>query len=59
MNSNPQPKRPGMRATALALAAFLALLSFGCSGGEKDKEPVVSVESALVQRTRLQRTVTA
>jgi len=48
-----------MRATVLALAALLALLSFGCSGGEKEKEPVVSVESALVQRTRLQRTVTA
>lgn len=48
-----------MRATLLALAALLALLSFGCSGGEKEKEPVVSVESALVQRTRLQRTVTA
>jgi len=59
MNSNHQPRKPGRRATALALAAFLALLSFGCSGGEKEKEPVVSVESALVQRTRLQRTVTA
>jgi len=43
---------------AAGLAALLALLSFGCSGKEKEKEPVVSVESALVQRTRLQRTVT-
>lgn len=59
MNSNHQPRKQGRRATALALAAFLALLSFGCSGGEKEKEPVVSVESALVQRTQLQRTVTA
>ena len=59
MNSNRQHKNPGRRATALALAALLGLLSFGCSGGEKEKEPVVSVESALVQRTRLQRTVTA
>lgn len=44
---------------AACVAALLALLSFGCSGKEKEKEPVVSVESALVQRTRLQRTVTA
>lgn len=59
MNRNHQPRKPGRRATALALSALLALLSFGCSGGEKEKEPVVSVESALVQRTRLQRIVTA
>ena len=59
MNNNRQHKRLGRRAAALALAALVGLLSFGCSGGEKEKEPVVSVESALVQRTRLQRTVTA
>ena len=44
---------------AAGLATLLALISFGCSGKEKEKEPVVSVESALVQRTKLERTVTA
>jgi multidrug efflux pump subunit AcrA (membrane-fusion protein) len=57
--SNPQPKKPTQRAVAAYVAALLALISFGCSGKEKEKEPVVSVESALVQRTSLQRTVTA
>jgi HlyD family secretion protein len=56
---NQQPRKQTRRAVAAGLAALLALLSFGCSGKEKEKEPVVSVESALVQRTRLQRTVTA
>src|SRR6185437_13874838 len=56
---NQQPTKQTRRALAAAVAALLALLSFGCSGKEKEKEPVVSVESALVQRTRLQRTVTA
>ncbi|HTM40015.1 MAG TPA: efflux RND transporter periplasmic adaptor subunit [Terriglobales bacterium] len=55
---NQQPRKQTRRAVAAGLAALLALLSFGCSGKEKEKEPVVSVESALVQRTRLQRTVT-
>ena len=39
--------------------ALLALISSGCSGGEKDKEPVVTVGSALAQRAKLQRTVSA
>lgn len=56
---NQQPTKPTRRAVAAGVAALLALVSFGCSGKEKEKEPVVSVESALVQRTRLQRTVTA
>jgi HlyD family secretion protein len=56
---NQQPTKPARRAVAACVAALLALVSFGCSGKEKEKEPVVSVESALVQRTRLQRTVTA
>jgi len=56
---NQQPRKQTRRAVAACVAALLALLSFGCSGKEKEKEPVVSVESALVQRTRLQRTVTA
>jgi HlyD family secretion protein len=59
MSRNQQQTRLGRRAAA-GMAAFLALtISFGCSGGEKGKEPVVAVESALVQRTGLQRTVTA
>ena len=57
--TNQQPTKQIRCAVAAGLAALLALLSFGCSGKEKEKEPVVSVESALVQRTRLQRTVTA
>jgi len=56
---NQQPTKPARRAVAACVAALLALVSFGCSGKEREKEPVVSVESALVQRTRLQRTVTA
>lgn len=44
-----------MAAATLALLA----LALGCSGHEKEKEPVVSVESAVAQRTTLQRTVTA
>ena len=48
------------RGAAAGIAAFLSLvICFGCSGGEKEKEPVVAVESTLVQRTELQRTVTA
>jgi len=41
------------------LTALLPLALCGCSGKEKEKEPVVAVESALVQRASLQRTVTA
>ena len=59
MTRKQQPTKLGKRAAAATLAAFLALLTFGCSKDEKDKEPVVGVESALVQRTSLQRTVTA
>ncbi|HLK32734.1 MAG TPA: efflux RND transporter periplasmic adaptor subunit [Terriglobales bacterium] len=51
--------RTGRRAAAASAAVLLALLSWGCSGKEKEKEPVVTVESALVQRTALRRTVTA
>jgi multidrug efflux pump subunit AcrA (membrane-fusion protein) len=56
---NQQPAKLTRRVAAAGVAALLALVSFGCSEKEKEKEPVVSVESALVQRTRLQRTVTA
>ena len=56
---NQQPATQTRRVVTAGLAALLALISSGCSGKEKEKEPVVSVESALVQRTRLQRTVTA
>ena len=59
MSRNRKQTRLGRRA-APGIAAVLALvISCGCSGGEKEKEPVVAVESALVQRTELQRTVTA
>src|SRR5579864_273270 len=54
-----QPTKLSRRAVAAGVVTLLALLSFGCSGKEKEKEPVVSVESALVQRSSLQRTVTA
>ena len=54
-----QPNHPGRRSAALVLTALLPLALFGCSGKEKEKEPVVAVESALVQRASLQRTVTA
>ena len=47
------------RGAGAAVLALLALVHFGCSGSEKEKEPVVVVESALVQRARLQRTVGA
>lgn len=47
------------RRTAAAALAVAALISAGCSGGEKEREPVVSVETATVQRTSLQRTVSA
>ncbi len=57
--SKQQLTKPTRRTLAACVAALLALISFGCSGKEKEKEPVVSVESALVQRTSLQRTVTA
>src|SRR5690349_12916751 len=56
---NQQPRKQTRRAVAAGVVTLLALLSFGCSGKEKEKEPVVSVESALVQRSSLQRTVTA
>src|SRR5579872_4793850 len=59
MGANHKIMRTGRRAAAASAAVLLALLSWGCSGKEKEKEPVVTVESALVQRTRLQRTVTA
>ncbi|HYL96851.1 MAG TPA: efflux RND transporter periplasmic adaptor subunit [Terriglobales bacterium] len=54
-----QPTKLSRRVVAAGVVTLLALLSFGCSGKEKEKEPVVSVESALVQRSSLQRTVTA
>jgi multidrug efflux pump subunit AcrA (membrane-fusion protein) len=47
------------RCLGAAALAFLALLCFGCSGGEKEKEPVVTVESAVVQRATLERRVSA
>lgn len=59
MSRTRQPNQPGRRAAALTVAALLALAFLGCSGKEKDKEPVVAVESALVQRASLQQTVTA
>lgn len=40
-------------------AALLVLLPAGCSKAEKEKQPVVTVESALVRRTNLQRVVGA
>ena len=46
-----------LAAALLALAACLSLS--GCSGEEKNKEPVVTVETAPVQKTTLERTVTA
>ena len=49
----------GSRGVQAAALAFCALVTFGCGGKEKEKEPVVSVESAVVQRTALQRTVNA
>lgn len=59
MSRTRQHNQPGRRAAALVLAALMALPLFGCSGKDKDKEPVVAVESALVQRASLQQTVTA
>ncbi|HKW24537.1 MAG TPA: efflux RND transporter periplasmic adaptor subunit [Terriglobales bacterium] len=59
ISRNQQPTKRTRRVAAAGLAALVALVSFGCSGKEKEKEPVVSVESALVQRTKLERTVTA
>jgi HlyD family secretion protein len=59
MTRNRQQKKLGRRGGVVFLTAVLALLSFGCSEKEKEKEPVVSVESALVQRTELRRSVTA
>jgi|SRR5579871_175833 len=59
MGANHKIMRTGRRAAAASAAVLLALLSWGCSGKEKEKEPVVTVESALVQRTALRRTVTA
>jgi multidrug efflux pump subunit AcrA (membrane-fusion protein) len=56
---NQQLTKTTRRTVAACVAALLALISFGCSGKEKEKEPVVNVESALVQRARLERTVTA
>jgi len=47
------------RGAQAAALAFWALITFGCGGKEKEKEPVVTVESAVVQRTTLQRTVSA
>lgn len=56
---NRQPTKQSRRVVTAGLVALVTLLSFGCSGKEKEKEPVVSVESALVQRAKLERTVTA
>jgi multidrug efflux pump subunit AcrA (membrane-fusion protein) len=49
----------GARLGAAGLACILAISFAGCSGGEKEKEPVVTVEAALVQKAELRRTVTA
>ena len=58
MMANP-PLRLVRRGIVLSAAAVFALLPAGCSKGEKEKQPVVTVESALARRTNLQRVVSA
>src|SRR5512140_2221134 len=55
-------RRPGTRhrirtATAVAIASLL--LSAGCSSEKGDKEPVVTVHVAPVEKTTIQHTVQA
>lgn len=53
------PLRLVKRGIVFGAAAVFALLPAGCSKGEKEKQPVVTVESALARRTNLQRVVSA
>ncbi|MGE5205655.1 MAG: efflux RND transporter periplasmic adaptor subunit [Chlamydiota bacterium] len=59
MSQNRAQSKLASRRVGAAALALLALVPFGCSDNKKEKEPVVAVESALVQRARLQRTVSA
>ncbi len=59
MNVNLTSLRRESRSAGAAALALLAIIAFGCGGKEGEKEPVVTVESAPVQRTRLQRMVSA
>lgn len=55
-------RRPGTRPrilTASALAIGALLLSLGCSSDKGDKEPVVTVHVAPVEKTAIQHTVQA
>lgn len=53
------PLRLVKRGIVFGAAAVFALLPAGCSKGEKEKQPVVTVESALARRTNLQRVLSA
>lgn len=58
MIANP-PLRLVKRGIVFGAAAVFALLPAGCSKNEKEKQPVVAVESALARRANLQRVVSA
>ena len=59
MAANSQPTSRAARIAALGSALAVLLAGIGCSSAEKQKEPVVTVQSALVNRTTLRQVVGA
>lgn len=59
MAANPQPTSRAARLAALGSAVAVLLAWMGCSNSEKQKEPVVAVQSAVVNRATLRRVVSA
>jgi len=51
------PRRRRFAVPELAAAAGLLLLAAGCSSDKADKEPVVTVQIAPVEKTTIQRTI--
>jgi|SRR5271157_627968 len=51
------PRRHWFAVPGLAAAAGLLLLAAGCSSDKADKEPVVTVQIAPVEKTTIQRTI--